>query len=304
MPTLWLHTGLHKTGTTTIQKAMHQNAQALAEQGFFYPATGLLNDNKASWGHHGLAYALRHEKKGREVWQALREEADRSGLPNTVVSSEELSLLPWPTLPGVKPYQIMADAFEGYEIVLLCYLRPQVDMVGALYNHHVKSVGETGDIMDFLSRCAPRLDYIQYLHVASVGLKEARIQVRRYGRDWLEGDILDDLAMTIGLDLSRGFQRPLTALNPGLTVTGIAEMTAANIRLAHDPARLKRERTRLLRKYKAAPYESCNMLSQEARRTIEALYKYKNTQIGRRFMKLDGDLFDPQTRPIGHSVTD
>jgi hypothetical protein len=78
----------------------------------------------------------------------------------------------------------------------------------------------------------------------------------------------------------------------------MAAMTAANLRLAHDPARLKRERARLLKLYNAAPHESCNMLGPEARRTIEALYRYKTIQIGQRFMKLDGDLFDPATRPI------
>jgi len=297
MPKLLIHTGIHKTGTTTIQNTFYNNRSALAAQGFFYPLTGL-SEAENNWGHHALAYALRQEPSGRAMWQALRAEADQSQADKIVVSSEELSLLPFPTLGALQPYRIIAETFKGYEIQLICYLRPQADMVASLYNHHVKSIGEARGILDFMADIAPRLDYMQYLHVAGSGLGDAAIHVRRFAREWLKGDILEDFAQYIGLDLNAGIKRPKATLNPGLSVQGLHQMIEANTRLADDPERLKRERLQILRRNKAQPFESCNMLETDIQRAITALYHYKNIQIGRRFLRMDGSVFDPSAKPL------
>lgn len=297
MPKLILHTGLHKTGTTSVQKMLHQNRAGLARQGFLYPQTGLA-DGVANWGHHPLAYALRSPQTGREIWTALRAEVEAAQLPNVIVSSEELSLLPFPTFPALQPYRLIAELFKGYQIIVLCYLRPQEDMAASLYNHHVKSVGETRDILAFLADVAPRLDYMQYLHVASAALGDAALHVRRYGPQWLQGDILEDLAQHIGLDLNAGLTRPKAELNPGLTDAGLTAMRAANLRLKDNPGTLKVERRRLLALNKARPFESASPLTPDVKTTIRALYHYKNVQIGRRFLRLDGNLFDPDVKPL------
>lgn len=297
MPKLILHTGLHKTGTTSVQKMLHQNVGALAQQGFLYPKTGLA-DGVKNWGHHPLAYALRNLKTGRELWQALRAEVEDAQLPNVIVSSEELSLLPFHTFPALQPYRLIAELFKGYQIIVLCYLRPQEDMAASLYNHHVKSVGESRDILAFLTDVAPRLEYMQYLHVASAALGDAALDVRRYGPQWLKGDILDDLAHQIGLKLTVDIQRPKMELNPGLTDTGLAAMRKANLRFIDNPVKLKIERRRILAMNKARPFESANSLTPDLQAAIKALYNYKNVQIGRRFLRLDGNLFDPDVKPL------
>ncbi|MEO1554799.1 MAG: hypothetical protein AAFS01_00085 [Pseudomonadota bacterium] len=301
MPRLILHTGLHKTGTTSVQKMLHQNRHVLAEQGFLYPETGQ-TDRTASWGHHDLAYALRTEAKGRAVWQDLRAEAERAQLPTVIVSSEELSLLPFPTLPALRPYKLISEIFQGYDITVLCYLRPQADMLASLYNHQVKSIGETGDIISFMAKAAPRLDYMQYLHVASAALGEAAIRVRRFGQDWLRGGIVEDLATEIGLTLTKQMRPLKTDLNTGLTAQGLTEMLALNARLRDDPKGLNRARQRLLERHKAQPFESADVLTPDIRQTINALYHYKNAQIGRRFLKLDGNLFDPDVQPLARKT--
>ena len=99
MPTLFIHTGLHKTGTTSLQKAFFDNRRVLARQGLLYPDTGL-SPNPGNWGHHELALALRQQESGEALWQALRAEADASGLDRVLVSSETLSHLPYPRLPN------------------------------------------------------------------------------------------------------------------------------------------------------------------------------------------------------------
>lgn len=298
MPRLILHTGIHKTGTTSLQKAFFDNRRHLRRNGVLYPKTGL-SQKPGNWGHHELAYAMRGPGTAHKLLSALREEADASDVETIFVSSEELSLLPFPGLPGVAPYHIIREYFDGFDIRILCYLRPQADMVASLYNHHVKSAGETGDIMQFIARIAPRLEYLHYLHVAAVALEcEEAIWVHRYGPTWMENDIVSDVTERIDVPLWRGFDRRVYSLNPGLTHLGLDEMLAANRRHADDTTALLAARKHILSVHRASPYETYQPLGDEARATIEALYSSKNRQIGRRFMSLDGDLFDPETKAL------
>lgn len=291
MPTLFLHVGLHKTGTTSLQKAFFDNRAALERQGVLYPSTGL-SPKPVNWGHHELAYALRQRPQGLEMWQALREEADAAGLPKVLVSSEELSLLPFPTLPGPAAFKLISEVFEGYDVRLICYLRPQAEMIASLYNHHVKSVGEHRDILEFIAQVAPRLDYQNYLNVAAHGLGPETVEVRRYQKSHMKnGDIISDMAERLGIDLTRGFVLRQTALNSGLTREGLQAMLEANRRLAGDPEKLKVARTAIIEQHRAPAFYRHNLLSDEMLQLIEALYRNKNRQIARRFLGRDEPLF-------------
>lgn len=236
MPKLFLHVGLHKTGTTSLQKTFFDHRAQLAEQELLYPQTGL-PDSRTNWGHHDLAYSLRNADTAKNLWQRLRHEADASGLDRLFISSEELSLLPFPGLPHAQPFKLIAEVFEGYEIKLICYLRPQAEMITSLYNHNVKSVGEQRDILDFMAAVAPRLDYQHYLNVAALGLGEKAIEVRRYQKLHMkDGDIISDMADRLGLELPQKDRKRTQALNPGLTADGLAAMLQANRKHAGAPA--------------------------------------------------------------------
>lgn len=291
MPTLHIHTGLHKTGTTSLQKTLFDNRAHLKSHGMLYPETGL-SQLPSNWGHHDLAYALRHPHTGQRMWAALRAEADAAGLPDVVVSSEELSLLPFQTLPGLDSYKIIKRCFEGYDIRLICYLRPQAEMAASLYNHNVKAAGETKDIMDFLIRCAKRLDYAYYLNVAAVVLGPEAIVIRKYQKAHMTGDTIEDFAAQIGLEESVLTSAPQT-LNLGLTETGLRKMLAANRKYEDNPVLLKAKRLEIIHRNKANTFESASLLSQEAQRTITALHTIPNRQIAKRYLGLDGDLFEP-----------
>ncbi|MCR8550908.1 hypothetical protein M4578_24035 [Salipiger sp. P9] len=294
MPTLFIHTGLHKTGTTSLQKAFFDNRRVLARQGLLYPDTGL-SPNPGNWGHHELALALRQQESGEALWQALRAEADASGLDRVLVSSETLSHLPYPRLPNAAPYRLIARIFAGYEIRVVTYLRPQADMIAALYRHNVKATGERRDLFDCMAQMAPRLEYQHYLNTIALGLGDAAITLRRYLPDQLvAGDVIADMAALTGIDLGDGF-RPLEApRNPGLSAEGLAAMLAANRRLADAPEALRRERLRIVKAHPARAFERHDLLSDETRHAIWALYRRKNAQIAQRFLGIAGDLFPPE----------
>lgn len=291
MPTLYIHSGRHKTGTTSLQKTLFDHSRTLARHGYLYPRTGL-SQIRNNWGHHDLAYALRQRSTGTKLWTELRTEADTADLPNVVVSSEELSLLPFSHFPGTAPYRMITEVFEGYDIRLICYLRPQADMAASLYNHNVKAAGETADIMQFLVRVAKRLDYAYYLNVAATALGPEAIVVRRYLKQYMQGDTISDFAAQIGLDAGV-LPTPPKGLNMGLTDAGLEAMLAANRRLANHPELLKVERLRIIHHNRAESFQGANPLSPDARRTITALHAQSNRLIARRYLGLDEDLFGP-----------
>lgn len=316
MRRLYLHCGLHKTGTTSLQKALFDNRGWLAGQGVLYPQTGLSPPDQHAWGHHPAVMALRRLLPARQMWRALRAEADASGAQTVVVSSELLSDLPYPSLPALRPFRVIANSFDGWDIRVVCYLRPQADMLASLYVHQVKSRGEMGDIYDFMLRAAPKLDYAGWLAKVEKIFGRRAILLRRYLPEHLVGgDTVRDFAQLIGLDLesrgnqaeidsvfakglrsifrpSAGFEMPKAPLNSGLTARGLQEMLEANHRFSEAPDDLFRVRQHILKAHAAAAFEGADPLGPDLRRAIAALYALRNRHLARIYLGESGELFD------------
>lgn len=92
---LILHVGLHKTGSTHLQRVLERDRERLAENGILFPHTGFIgrvDDNQraaATPGHAALFGALRH--RNLRLFETLHEEIRASGCRRVVVSSENLS---------------------------------------------------------------------------------------------------------------------------------------------------------------------------------------------------------------------
>lgn len=95
-PALTLHVGLHKTGTTFVQRQLLANRDRLAQAGVLVPLAGLDDRSAAEQartggfaGHLGLA---RHVRDGTApVWADLRAEIAASGASRVVMSCENLT---------------------------------------------------------------------------------------------------------------------------------------------------------------------------------------------------------------------
>lgn len=92
---LILHIGLHKTGSTFLQRMLERDRDRLAGAGILFPRTGFLGavaDNRrgdATPGHVGFPGALRHGGAG--VFERLRAEAAESPGDRVLISAENLS---------------------------------------------------------------------------------------------------------------------------------------------------------------------------------------------------------------------
>jgi hypothetical protein len=87
---LLLHIGPPKTGSSAIQRVMHESRPLLAEHGVLYPGTSL-RDREASWAVLGATPAVGRAPARPERWQALVDEVRGTDLPRVFLSHENFA---------------------------------------------------------------------------------------------------------------------------------------------------------------------------------------------------------------------
>ncbi len=169
MKRVYLHAGLHKTGTSSIQVELTRARHLLRERGFLYPETGL--PESAPYGQHLLPWSLVDDESlippvfGQKsappdkntLWAALRKEIEDADLPNVVISSEEFDILDRRALGE------LATQLQSYEIVPIIFLRNLSDLVESGYRTAVVVTGFTEDITFYFGNHRTRIDYAQLL---------------------------------------------------------------------------------------------------------------------------------------------
>ena len=170
-PTLFLHVGTHKTGTSSMQATLHANRQRLAERGVCYPTEGVYC-TPAGWagpppegGHRYLAFSMMgtwphwddrdHTAPLTECRAALRADltAWRARWPerraDAVLSSEY-----W--FRDVDPAALhgLVEGL-GYRVVVIAYLRRQDEFICSLHDQQVRAALTTAPLKSSPLMSAP-----------------------------------------------------------------------------------------------------------------------------------------------------
>lgn len=120
MTKLTLHVGIHRTGTTGLQRDLSDNRDRLMTIGYAYPG--------AKNNHQELAWAIhRGAMTGEDVLELLKP-FDRSG--HLVLSGEDFCI--HKQLDWLEPLK------QRYEVEAIVYLRRQDHWLMSWYNQHVK----------------------------------------------------------------------------------------------------------------------------------------------------------------------
>jgi hypothetical protein len=160
--TIVIHIGLHKTGTSSIQKFLDVNYEILLKQGILYPHTGRKRkeSSKSSSSHLFLAwstvrrYAQKYEVEisdGR--WVALLDEIDRVS-PRLVVLSSEFFW--WATDEEI---QHIRSHIKHYTAKIILYLRNPLDLAISLYKQGVKTGAISSELSDHFMERLQLYDY-------------------------------------------------------------------------------------------------------------------------------------------------
>ncbi|SOB60074.1 protein of unknown function [Pseudodesulfovibrio profundus] len=281
-PTLYVHTGTPKTGTTTIQNVLADNCSQLLMQGVLYPIAG----REGLKQHHRLFSALRvpphplfsHKKSFDEYLLDLQSEIESSS-PNKVVISSEMF---WDYMVHKhfdEHYPELFDLFS--EVILVTYVR-RPDNYCQSYNNTMIIVTEQAhyravypDVYGHLKS----LDRFQHI-------------VRPFERGQLdEGDAVTDIANVVGINLE-GFVLPKDRLNSSTYLDNL-EMCRLLNSVKPLPSFIQKAKGRIL----TLPGKGkvSEMFSPEERLEIIERNKEQTEKIAREFLnREDGRLFyDP-----------
>lgn len=154
------HIGTHKTGSTSIQKALYESRVQLLKAGVLFPST---DRGPRPSKHHSVSTAAKSRDPvvADDEYAALMEEFNASGASTMIVSAEGLSA-PHPGVPD-----FFKRFLDDFDVEVVCYLRRQDLFVESLYNQVLRDPGaaEQRTIGEFWrdARISSRLNYHQTL---------------------------------------------------------------------------------------------------------------------------------------------
>ena len=186
---LVLHAGIHRTGTTTLQRVLADNRGVLGRQGVAYPG--------AERSHQALAWALHRGQSGAREVLALVAEAEAAGAGLAVLSGEDFAIhtdLGW-----------LREVSARIDTRAVFYLRRQDHWIMSWYNQHVKwPFDRTKSRMDPAAFLATIEDFHWIDYAALLGRWSAVLGPERVGVGILERgqleDVTGDFLGRIGVD--------------------------------------------------------------------------------------------------------
>lgn len=167
---IYLHIGLHKTGTTSIQVFCTRNALILENNGVLYPKTG--RPLKYRFGQHQLPWTIffkeqyvpdlewkRNLKDSdiNSIWESLHNEINNSSARVVVISSEEFDIF------NAEEIAEVGCRLSSYDITPVLFLRNHADFIESSYRTAVMHSGYSNSIEHLSENSRSRLDYFDMI---------------------------------------------------------------------------------------------------------------------------------------------
>jgi hypothetical protein len=164
MPKLFLHAGLHKTGTTAIQAFAHQNRADLLKLGLFYPDYKPVLRRRYE-AHHDLVHTLAGKGKRLSLEQVQNlgrhwaDEAEKRGV-TVFLSSEAICRHIHNAARGTwrdkrRSYlSSLAQVISAFDVTVVVVIRRQDNYVRSLFQEHVmkNTTGGRNKFAEFRAR--------------------------------------------------------------------------------------------------------------------------------------------------------
>lgn len=247
MAKIFLHIGLHKTGSTAIQSAfngLNTPSKCYADLGFenhsipIYTAFSGKHQEYGIWRRSSLTYAA-VEQKQQECLAKLDMFLRKEKHKDIIISGEDISVISAPMLKNL--YQALT--VNTSDVNVLAYVRDPVSFIASALQEEIKN----GSI----SKIPSRPNYRAKLEKFLKQFGEENVIIREYNRDKLpNGDVVEDFGDFVGVkaphkafqdnkSLSTEAVRVVYQLNQIVSATGdTPEMTLARLACINHLRRL------------------------------------------------------------------
>lgn len=194
-PPVVLHVGLHRTGTTALQRFLWANREQLRAHGVVYPQAGLAPGNE-NRGHRQFVEELQQGGAAGPATSAMLAEMEASGAATAVVSAEELSRMRGGV--AVLTTWFRRAGFEDLRAVM--YVRHPVAFLESAWKQQVKTGAYGQPLSRFVSERLDRADYLAYADHWQRHLGPGRLDVRVYEAAVAGPGLVGDFVTAIGMD--------------------------------------------------------------------------------------------------------
>ncbi len=218
---IFVHIGLRKAGSASIQAFLAANAEPLAQLGLLYPRTGRFERD----AHHNLASELRSRRRftaGRGGIDDVLAEWRASGAPNLILSSEMFE-----DCSAAQAGRLIGRLREADgDIRVILILRDLAHLIVSSYGQKVKYGRNSHDFDEFFETrlTDERVDYAETAERWAAAVGWDRLHVRLLEPALLaNGDLIDELLALTGFDPAspavRALDRPgVLNVTPGWRV--------------------------------------------------------------------------------------
>jgi len=288
MKTIYLHIGLHKTATTSIQVGLEQNRIRLKRAGWHIPLAGKIYWRNA--GQHNIPPGLmEYPRFARHMGTAddLVREIQQSPEQNFIVSSEVFCHLREPMV------ERLGSLLSPFNVVVIVYLRRQDEFLQSVWAEQVGS----GVCMDNFSSWLQgprrhlwaqdaRSSYLTYLSMWADVFGEDALRVRVFENGQLEGHVFHDFLMACDVPDVTRFRTPRRQhSSPDIkTLEMIRHMVA---KTDSDPHLSNMEIARAIRRYSNLVgwnSERLNLIDRAHYEQIMGQYTSSNEVLAERFL--------------------
>lgn len=192
---LYVHIGLHKTGTSTIQRFFRLNAPLTERHGLVFPDLGF-----ESRTHGGVIEALRQiergETAGEAVFEAIDRLADVEGR-SYLLSTENFELM------GRKRIELFAErVLRRHDVRVLAYVRDLTRLMPSIYAQRTKKGRNLRDVDTFFAMTGDwkRFRLSEIITPWGEIFGWDKVRVRTLDREVLAGgDLISDAVSALGL---------------------------------------------------------------------------------------------------------